>query len=100
MGGSDVLKSHNGLAGYPVVGAFLLVGKPIAPEHLSAVRALLDLENSTDCDIGVSQLEQGLVVRYRGPSSQTARQYFISIWQYLRTEVLGQKGYIPRVWGV
>ncbi len=100
IGGSEVLNSHNGLAGYPVVGTFLLLGKPISPDHLSRIRTLLDSKVPKGCEIGVSQLEQGLVARYRGPSSQTARQCFISIWQYLRTEVLGQTGYIPRVWGV
>ncbi len=100
IGGAEVLDSHNGLAGCPVVGTLLLVGKPIAPENLSAIRRLLDAATPEGYDVGVSQLEQGMVVRYRGPSSQTARRYFISIWQYLRTEVLGQKGYIPRIWGV
>lgn len=99
-GGSDVLSSHNGLSGYPVVGSFLLLGKPITSEHLGTIRTLLDLSTSKDCDFGITELEQGLVACYRGFSSQAARQYFIRIWQYLRTEVLVQKGYVPRVWGV
>ncbi|EKV03543.1 urease accessory protein UreH [Leptolyngbya sp. PCC 7375] len=100
LGGSEVLVSRNGLAGYPVVGTFLLLGKSITPEHLSAIRTRLNLKGLTGCDAGVTQLEQGLVARYRGSSSQIARQYFIDIWQYLRAKVLGQKSYIPRVWGV
>ncbi|MEM8610751.1 MAG: urease accessory protein UreD [Cyanobacteria bacterium P01_H01_bin.105] len=100
-GGSEVLNSHNGLAGYPVVGTFLLLGTPISPEHLNAIRTLIiELKSPTFCDISVTQLEQGLVVRYRGSSSQIARQYFICIWQYLRTEILDKASYIPRVWGV
>ena len=100
IGGSEVLSSQNGLAGYPVVGTFLLLGASISAEQLNTIRTLLKSEGPTVCDVGATQLEQGLIVRYRGPSSQTARQYFIRVWQYLRTEVLGQKGYTPRVWGV
>lgn len=100
IGGSEVLSSHNGLAGYPVVGTCLLWGQPITPEHLSALRTLLDSNQLPSGDIGITRLEQGLVARYRGPSSQTARQCFINIWQYLRSEVLNQNSYVPRVWGV
>ncbi|MEM9266133.1 MAG: urease accessory protein UreD [Cyanobacteria bacterium P01_F01_bin.13] len=100
VGGTEVLSSHNGLAGHPVMATFLLVGQPISPEHLTTIRTLLSADTLSPGDIGVSHLEQGLVGRYRGPSSQRARQYFINIWQYLRTEVLGQKAYVPRVWGV
>lgn len=103
-GGSEVLNSHNGLAGYPVVGTFLLLGQSVSAEHLSQLRSQLQHPcqpaSSNTGDIGITQLEQGLVVRYRGPSSQRARQYFVNIWHYLRTEILGQTAYFPRVWGV
>ena len=99
-GGSEVLNSYHGLAGYPVVGTFLLLGQPLSPEHLSCIRKLPALASDAPGDTGITLLDQGLVARYRGPSSQQARQRFIAIWQYLRTEVLGQKAYVPRVWGV
>ncbi|NEP61779.1 MAG: urease accessory protein UreD [Symploca sp. SIO2G7] len=95
-GDSEVLSSYNGLAGYPVAGIFLLLGQPISWEHLGHLRAMVE----TPHDAGISKLDQGLVARYRGPSSQTARQYFTCIWQYLRTQVLGPTSYLPRVWGV
>ena len=100
VGGSEVLSSQNGLAGYPVVGTFLLLGSDISSEQLNALRDLIASSPSTSGEIGITQLEQGLVVRYRGLSSQSARQYFVSIWQYLRTQVLSQNAYVPRVWGV
>ncbi|MEM9804188.1 MAG: urease accessory protein UreD [Cyanobacteria bacterium P01_D01_bin.56] len=98
MGGSEVLTSQNGLAGYPVVGTFLLVGCAIAPEHIATLRTLDHATNTAH--VGLTQLEQGLVARYRGPSSQMARQYFIQIWQWLRAHALDQPIYVPRVWGV
>ncbi|MEL6230346.1 MAG: urease accessory protein UreD [Cyanobacteria bacterium J06627_3] len=99
-GGTEVLTSYHGLAGYAVVGTFLLLGHNIDLEHLSSMRTRLNGPKHTLGESGLTQLEKGLVVRYRGPSSQLARQYFIHIWQYLRTEVLGKKAYVPRVWGV
>lgn len=99
-GGSEVLNSYNGLAGYPVVGTFLLLGQPIDSEQLSHIRTQLAAAIGSNFDIGVTQLGQGLVARHRGPSSQIARQYFIHIWQYLRTQVFAQAAYTPRVWGV
>lgn len=95
-GGSDVLDSYHGLAGYPVVGTFLCLGQPITHDQLGGLRDRTQLPG----DVGITQLPQGLVARYRGPSSQSARQYFIKIWQYLRTEILAQTAYLPRVWGV
>ena len=99
-GGAEVLNSYHGLAGYPVGGTFLLLGQPLSPEHLSHIRKLPALASDAPGDTGITLLDQGLVARYRGPSSQQARRRFIAIWQYLRTEVLGQKAYVPRVWGV
>lgn len=97
-GGSEALTSQNGLAGYPVVGTFLLLGCAIAPDHILALR---NLDGGTHAgDRGLTRLEHGLVVRYRGASSQMARQYFIQTWQWLRTHVLNQASYVPRVWGV
>ena len=98
VGGSEILTSQNGLAGYPVVGTFLLLGCAIAPEHINTLRNLYDSTNTGD--MGLTSLERGLVARYRGSSSQIARQYFIQLWQWLRAYVLDQPIYVPRVWGV
>ena len=95
-GGSEVLNTYHGLAGCPVIGTFLILGLSVSAQHLSHLRTLLDARG----EFGITQLEQGLVARYRGSSSQMARQVFIYIWQYLRTELLEQNAYIPRVWGV
>ncbi|MEO0869184.1 MAG: urease accessory protein UreD, partial [Cyanobacteria bacterium J06642_11] len=97
IGGSEVLTSQNGLAGNPVVGTFLLLGCELSPAHLTSLRELSTSANPrTAGEMGLTQLEQGLVARYRGPSSQTARQYFIQIWQWLRAHVLEQPIYVPR----
>ncbi len=97
QGGSAVLDHYHGLGGWPVVGTFLLIGRQPAAEQ---IRALRDLPTPGVGEVGITAVSHGLVGRYRGPSSQEARRYFVNIWQYLRREVLGQTNYQPRVWGV
>lgn len=97
IGGSSALDSLNGLAGYPVVGTFALVGKLPEPDQVNSLRILWDAENPGD--IGVTRLQQGLLCRYRGPSSQAARRWFVTVWQALRPWYLGTPATVPRVWG-
>jgi urease accessory protein len=43
-------------------------------------------------------LEQGLVARYRGPSSQAARHWFTRIWARIRAVRGLTAPQLPRVW--
>jgi len=97
VGGSAALDSLNGLAGYPVVGIFALVGKTPDLERLKPLRDLW-MSNSPG-DVGVTRLQQGVLCRYRGPSSQAARKWFIAVWQELRPWYLNTSVTVPRVWG-
>jgi urease accessory protein len=97
VGGSTALDSLNGLAGYPVVGTFSLVGKMPDPSQIPPLRALWDCQNPGD--VGVTRLQQGLLCRYRGPSSQAARRWFIAVWQVLRPWYSNTSAIVPRVWG-
>jgi urease accessory protein len=97
VGGSAALDSLNGLADYPVVGTFALVGKSPELDQLDPLRALWNPE--LPGDIGVTRLQQGILCRYRGPSSQTARKWFVAVWQTLRPWYLHTAVTVPRVWG-
>lgn len=97
VGGSAPLESLNGLAGYPVIGTFVLVGKTPKVEQLTPLRNLWD--GTSPGDVGVTRLQQGLLCRYRGPSSQAARRWFVSVWQKLRPWYLDITATVPRVWG-
>jgi urease accessory protein len=97
VGGSAALDSLNGLAGYPVVGTFALVGKLPDSSQVDSLRALWPGHNPGE--VGVTRLQQGLLCRYRGPSSQAARKWFVAVWQTLRPWYLHTAVTIPRVWG-
>ncbi len=95
-GGSPVLHSPSGLGGYPVVGSFALVGRSLEPDQLHVLRSLWP--GDVPGDRGITRLQNGLLCRYRGPSSQRARQWFVMLWQHLRPWYLGQVAQVPRVW--
>jgi urease accessory protein len=96
QGGTPVLDSPNGLAGHPVIGSFTLLGRLPEAEHIETLRKLWD--SDLPGDVGVTRLQNGLLCRYRGPSSQAARRWFVAAWQYLRPWYREKTVTIPRVW--
>jgi urease accessory protein len=95
-GGSPPLHSPNGLAGHPVIGSFALVGYAPEPDHITALRQLWPTDQPGA--IGVTRLQGGLLCRYRGPSSQAARRWFVAAWEHLRPSYLGRPAVVSRVW--
>lgn len=94
------LTGEHGMAGEAVYGS--LVWAAPAPLAGPALAQLLadcrgdrrGLEGSMAC----GALDQGLVARYRGSSSQAARHWFTRIWARIRA-VRGLAGpQLPRVW--
>ena len=83
---SEVLQSLHGMAKQPVFGSFVWA----APDPLSSevMKELLkscrtdraNLDGSMAC----GGLNQGLVARYMGPSSQAARHWFTRLWARTR----------------
>lgn len=97
-GGTAPLTSANGLAGQPVVGTLALVGRTIAPDQVDRLRQLWAPDQPGET--GISSLPQGVVCRYRGPSSQVARRWFLALWQQLRPWYGGPAAPPLRVWGL
>ena len=98
--GGDAIDSAHGLAGQPVFGSLVWA----APQPLAAPAqsALLDqcraarhgLEGTMACGL----LNQGLIARYRGASTQAARFWFSRIWALLRQVQQQAPPELPRVW--
>ncbi|MDQ2695724.1 MAG: urease accessory protein UreD [Pseudomonadota bacterium] len=94
-GASPLLAEDWGLAGQPVTATLVCAAaRTVALEPLRAV--------AEDCNgdelLGVSQLRDALVCRYRGPSAQRARALFIRLWSLLRPAVLNAAAAPPRIW--
>lgn len=98
--GGEALRSPHGMAGAPVFGS--LVWAAPAPLPTARLEQLL-----VDCrrdrgglagTMACGALQQGLVARYRGPSTQAARFWFIRIWARLRAVRGLSPPRLPRVW--
>jgi urease accessory protein len=98
--GGPALQGEHGLAGQPVFGSLVWVApQPLRPadleQLLAAARACRsDLEGTMAC----GALEQGLVARYRGSSSQAARFWFSRLWALIRGQRHLAAPQLPRVW--
>jgi len=72
------------------------VGRDVDDQILDDLRQHLTIV-PTD-HVGLTRNLKGLVCRYRGPSSQTARQCFRTLWRQLRCTWYGKMPPVPRVW--
>lgn len=103
QGGEEMTRSPHGLAGQPVVGSFAFVGRCVEPELVEQARSLwanlMETQSGSQAgEVGVTRLIEGLVCRYRGPSSETARRWFIDVWRLLRQSYQERSLCVPRVW--
>ena len=98
--GGDGLATEHGMAGLPVFGSLVWA----APQPLPAEQLQLLLEqarsarNGLEGSMACGPLEQGLVARYRGPSSQAARFWFCRLWALIRQQRGQAAPQLPRVW--
>lgn len=95
-GGSPLLHSPIGLAGFSVCSTVLVAGSEIEAETLRACRAVSANEGRARC--GVSALPRLFVGRYLGHSAQAAREWFVALWQHLRPSIIGREAAVPRIW--
>lgn len=87
-------ESPHGLGGYPVVGTLAWVGESVSAEMLEKARSGWQGAG----EMGVTRLNEGLLCRYRGRSTQDVRNWFTTVWQGLRSSVWGRSACVPRVW--
>ena len=96
----ECLEAEHGLANQPVFGSLVWA----APEPLGAGAMAALLEHcraqraGLEGDMACGALEQGLIARYRGASSQAARYWFSRIWRLTRAQRGLAAPELPRVW--
>jgi urease accessory protein len=92
--GCVVAGSAAGLAGAPVMGTMVVAAPRIEDAWLAEGRAIAPRRGDGAC----TRLPGLLVARYRGDSSEAAREYFTALWTRLREPVLGRAAVEPRIW--
>ena len=95
-GGSALLNSAIGLAGYSVCSTMLVAGLSITTEMLARCREITATE--TNERSGVTVLPQIFVGRYLGHSTEAARAWLVSLWAVLRPALTGVDAVSPRIW--
>jgi urease accessory protein len=99
LGGSALVESH-GLAGEPVFGSLVWAAprKLAGSELAELVEACRGDRSGLEGTMACGALEQGLVARYRGPSSTAARSWFTRLWARIRAAQGLAAPELPRVW--
>ena len=95
-GGSPLLDSPIGLAGYSLCSTVLAAGIDVDAQSLAACRAATSKE--AGAQYGVSAMPKLFVGRYLGHSAEAARDWFVTLWQHLRPIIAGREAAVPRIW--
>jgi len=95
-GGSPLLDSPAGLAGYSVSATLLALGPGLDAALLAACREISPVE--ADAQYGITALPEVFVARYLGHASESARNWFAALWRALRPVVMGCEARTPRIW--
>ncbi|MCP5419774.1 MAG: urease accessory protein UreD [Gammaproteobacteria bacterium] len=91
----ELLRASWGLGGRPVFAN--LYCTPPAPGGLEAARAALPTAQGEEL-FGLTQVDDVLIGRYAGDSTERAKRIMSRVWQVLRAAVLGKDAIPPRVW--
>lgn len=92
--GSAFALSAAGLGGCSVMGTMVVAAPVIDDAWLAAARASMPREGES----AATRLPGVLLARYRGRSSEAAREHFASIWRELREPVMQRAAIEPRIW--
>lgn len=95
-GGSPLLLSPVGLAGFSVCSTVIAAGADLDAEALAACRQATPVE--AGAQFGVTAMPQLFVGRYLGHSAEAARHWFVALWHSLRPAFIGREAAVPRIW--
>lgn len=95
-GGSTLLDSPIGLAGFTVCSTIIAAGADVDVDTLAACRLAVPAE--AGAQYGVTAMPQLFVGRYLGHSAEGARAWFVELWRALRPAFIGREMLVPRIW--
>ena len=95
-GGSALLDSPTGLAGFSVCSTVIAAGADVDAVTLAACRRTMPTEAGAQW--GVTAMPNLFVGRYLGHSAEAARAWFVELWRALRPAFIGRDMVVPRIW--
>lgn len=95
-GGSTLLDTPIGLAGFSVCSTVIAAGADLDAETLAVCRQATPVE--AGAQFGVTAMPNVFVGRYLGHSSEAARAWFVDLWRALRPAFIGRDMVVPRIW--
>lgn len=95
-GGSPLLDSPIGLAGFSVCSTVIAAGAEVDAATLAACRQVTPTEAGARW--GVTAMPQLFVGRYLGDSSEAARAWFVELWRAIRPAIVAREMVVPRIW--
>lgn len=87
------LQRPSGLRGQPVIATLVATGADPA-----ALQCARDAVVELDPQIAVTRIDELLIARYLGASTERARLAFVALWRALRPVLLAQPACAPRIW--
>jgi len=97
-GGSALLQSAAGFAGYSVSATLLATGDGLSAAVLEACRQQRPTEEGALWGLTLLPDAGVLVARYLGHSAEAARAWMTALWLLLRPAMLGREAVEPRIW--
>ena len=94
-GGSALLDSPIGMAGYPVCATFIMAGVAADRDALDFCRTIAP---AGDSKWGISVMGEVMVARCLARTAETAREYFLTMWAHLRPRYAQVPARVPRIW--
>ncbi len=88
------LNAPTSLRGHPVMS--MMVATPADNNALEIARNILS--KHTEHVIAATLIEDCLLIRYIGDSTEHSRRIFTQLWMALRPEIIGRKACPPRIW--
>jgi urease accessory protein len=92
--GSRVASSAAGLDGHAVFGTLIAAAPDFSAEILPACRVV----EPRNGEVAITLLPGVLLARYRGDSTEAARECLTALWAKLREPVMGRAAVAPRIW--
>ena len=92
--GGALATSSAGLGGHSVFGTMIVAAPVIEDEWLAAART----HRAREGEGAATRMPHVLVARYRGDSTEAAREHFGAIWRELRAPVMSHAPAEPRIW--